>query len=383
MQELIEMALKERRPDYDEGDLKTCMNSIYAPRFERLRGRIRPMTEVLDNFFGVLSTPSLSQLDGVDSIVKDSLNTLCRAKGLSANEKRMYLNQLLMKFEVFLKKLYYLINGRELTDRDPSRNATLSSAIFGIPSLKALKHSHNPAEREFSERLDILRQLRNDEAHGSADVSEQEIDRAISIVTDMYLYAVGTNITELEMSHHDYETSRNDARSGLQVSPRRYASYDEASSSLDGSHGYGLSLAAENVDNVAEWPEPTRLELLRECLTRLINHGYAGRSTAFSKLRHWEAVYRIAADYGFVIDGDYRYFNQVIANMDIQNLPYPLPQAFLENANVGIYAQSFKDWTDEDLSGKALAEYNDIRKCALIFERIIKNKLEKLKGHGR
>ena len=380
MQELIELALKERRPDYDEEALKACMNQIYAPRFERLGGRIRPMAEVLDNFFGLLNTPSLSQLDGVDSIVKESLNTLCRAIGLSANEKRMYLNQLLMKYEVFLKKLYYLINNRELVDRDPNRNATLSSAIFGIPSLKRLKYSHNTAEIEFSERLEMLRQLRNEEAHGSADVNEQDIDRVIGIVTDMYLYAVGTNITELEMNHHDYETDHS-TTTGLQAPPRRYTSHDEVPSSPDESHNYGLPLAAENV-GVTDLPEPTRLGLLKECLTSLVNHGYAGKGVAFSKLRHWEAVYRIAADYGFVIDGDYRHFNQAIADMDIPNLPYPLPHTFLEKANVGIYAQAFKDWTEENLNGKALMEYNDIRKCALLFERIIKNRLEKLKEQG-
>ena len=59
---------------------------------------------------GLGGSGSLNTLDGVDSIVKESLNMLCMAEGLPANEKRMHLNQLLMKYEAFLKKLYYLIN---------------------------------------------------------------------------------------------------------------------------------------------------------------------------------------------------------------------------------------------------------------------------------
>ena len=83
---------------------------------------------------------------------------------------------------------------------------TRNRVIFGIPSLKSLKHSEDPDIKEFSDKLDILRQLRNDEAHESADASEQEINAAIEIVIDMYLYSVGTNITELESNGYDFQT---------------------------------------------------------------------------------------------------------------------------------------------------------------------------------
>lgn len=50
-----------------------------------------------------------------------------------------------------------------------------------------------------AQNVTLLRQLRNDEAHQSQEASEQEVNAAIDIALDMYLYAVGTNITELEM----------------------------------------------------------------------------------------------------------------------------------------------------------------------------------------
>lgn len=62
-----------------------------------------------------------------------------------------------------------------------------------LVSLKKLKYSEDPEVKAFSDRLDILRQLRNDEAHGSYIATEQEVDAAIGIVIDMYLYAAGTN----------------------------------------------------------------------------------------------------------------------------------------------------------------------------------------------
>ena len=81
-------------------------------------------------------------------------------------------------------------------------SATLTDTIFAIPSLKRLKRSTNPAFQEFDTKLTLLRQMRNDEAHGALNVSEQDIDIALQIVVDMYLYAVSTNITELEIAGH-------------------------------------------------------------------------------------------------------------------------------------------------------------------------------------
>lgn len=157
----------------------------------------------LEEHIMVLNTQSLENLDGMDSLVKESLNILCVGEHITFNEKRMHLTQLLMKYEVFLKKLYYLINNKELENKDPSKNATLSSAIFGFSSLRNLKYATNEGLKEFNDRLDIVRQLRNQEAHGSVDVTEKEVDAAIKVVIDMYLFAVGTNITELEMAGHN------------------------------------------------------------------------------------------------------------------------------------------------------------------------------------
>ncbi len=189
----MEIVRKKLRPDYNEPALKECMCQVYAPHFEKIAGIVQPIEDTVDNLFKVLDAELLEKFDGIGGVVKESLNMLCMAEGLSANEKRMHLNQLLMKYEAFLKKLYYLINKQEPEGREPGRDATLSSAIFGLPSLRKLKYSEDPEVKAFSERLDILRYLRNKEAHGSTSFTEQEIDAAIGIVIDMYLYAVGTN----------------------------------------------------------------------------------------------------------------------------------------------------------------------------------------------
>lgn len=354
MDELVEIVRKKMHPDYNETALKECLCRTYAPHFDKIAGKIRPMKETVDNLFRVLNTKSLDTLDGVDSVVKESLNMLSMAEGLSANEKRMHLSQLLMKYEAFLKKLYYLINHKELEGKEPGKGATLSSAIFGIPSLKELKISEDPAVNAFSGRLDILRKLRNDEAHGSSIATDQEIDAVIGIVTDMYLYAAGTNI--------------------IPVAKRYELSTDEIDDHY-GQYEHKLPMAAESL-SVKDLDEVARLEILRECVIKLLNYGYNKKDAVFTKQRHWEAVYRVAADHGFVIDGDYDYFKRMIDDMDIQNLPCALTKNFLDNNNTGIYAQNMKDWTSEGLAGKALAEYEDIKKCAEVFENIVVHRIK-------
>lgn len=354
MDELVEIVRKKMHPDYNETALKECLCRTYAPHFDKIAGKIRPMKETVDNLFRVLNTESLDTLDGVDSVVKESLNMLSMAEGLSANEKRMHLSQLLMKYEAFLKKLYYLINHKELEGKEPGKGATLSSAIFGIPSLKKLKISENPAVNAFSGRLDILRKLRNDEAHGSSIATDQEIDAVIGIVTDMYLYAAGTNI--------------------IPVAKRYELSTDEIDDHY-GQYEHKLPMAAESL-SVKDLDEVARLEILWECVIKLLNYGYNKKDAVFTKQRHWEAVYRVAADYGFVIDGDYDYFKRVIDDMNIQNLPCALTKNFLDNNNTGIYAQNMKDWTSEGLTGKALTEYEDIKKCAKVFENIVVHRIK-------
>lgn len=202
MDDIITMVRNMYRPQYDQKALKQAIVEQYTERFADVSHSMRGMAETVDNLFMILDLPAVESLDGMGPVVKESLNMLLRASAMEMTEKRMHLDQLLMKYESFLKKLYVLCNDRELSGRTPEASATLADAVFAIPSLRRLRHSTNAALQEFDTKLTILRQMRNDEAHGALNVSEQDIDTAIQIVIDMYLYAAGTNITELEMAGH-------------------------------------------------------------------------------------------------------------------------------------------------------------------------------------
>lgn len=215
MEDILIMVRNMYRPKYDQRALKQVIVDQFTDRFADVAHSMRSMEETVDYLFMVLDLPAVESLDGMGLVVKESLNMVLRSSVMDTMEKRMHLDQLLIKYESFLKKLYLLCKDRELRGRTPDVSATLMDAIFAIPSLKRLKGSTNPALQEFDTKLTLLRRMRNDEAHGALNVSEQDIDTALQIVVDMYLYAVGTNITELEMAGHypEREVENQNARS--------------------------------------------------------------------------------------------------------------------------------------------------------------------------
>ena len=271
-----------------------------------------------------------------------------------------------MRYEVYLKKLYYLIHKKEIPAREDSQGATLSNAVFAFPALRGLKNNPMPAYQEFSQRLIMLRQLRNDESHGSMNMTEQEVDAAIRIVIDMYLFVTGMNITELETAGYDaYKTPQEPI--AIQIH-----SYND-----EGSYGY--SMAAESFVPANELTEEQRIEVLRKSIVQMMNHGgYRSSDKTFCKQRHWIAIYRIAADEGFTIDGDFRYFKHIVDGMNLPNSKIALNIETLEKSVEGVYANSYVDWSNNGLLGKKLDEYNDISHCAEVFLKIImKNRPKK------
>ena len=356
MDELMEMVRRKLHPDYDEQALKASMCRVYAPRFESIRGEIRPMDEVVDNLFDVLDKSTLPTLDGMGDMVKDSLNMLCMAERLTLTDKRRYLNDLLLKYEVFLKKLSYIIHGREVENRDHEKNATLADAIFSIGSMRQLKYQRDEAHQQLYQELRLVRDLRNSEAHASAIATEQEVDAAIGIVIDMYLYAVGTNITEMEMAEASYVLPDEETDEAFYVSPSASAET--------------TSMAAEA--DVSGLPEEARIEILKRCVLAL--QGYDPAHSVFCKQRHWESLFRIAADYGFVIDGasGYSQFVRFVDKMQLAHTPGQLTVDLLCRLNTGVYAEDFREWTSAGLDGRRLSEYEDLRKVCEAFAVIVK-----------
>lgn len=111
----------------------------------------------------------------------------------------VHFNTLVGKFEPFLKKLYFLINNRELTTCEGSADSTtFSDCIFGHDSLKRLKHTTDVRYYRFRDYLDKVRGWRNEEAHSAPEIPDAELREAVHILVTMYAYVIAKSLPELE-----------------------------------------------------------------------------------------------------------------------------------------------------------------------------------------
>lgn len=356
--------------------IKYSIKDILKKTLADVAPYMRSQDEVLDSVFFVLGKETLEKLDGVGLFISRAFTNLF-VKKASIVDKHVAFNLLVTKFEAYLKKLYYLMEGKEVAPQHEGDPVTWKDVIHAVRPLWTLKYSDKPAYQTLYRYLLMVKEWRNSEAHISPTASEQEIDTAINVIITLYFYATGSCITELESNGHDVESHANIIPLNPNQS-RPYTLDDADSAEHEDMYGDGMKMAAERT-TVQDLEEATRFEILKNCMTKLLNYSYNKRNAVFTKLRHWEAVYRVAVDYGFAIDGDYIYFKNLIDRMNLQKLPYALTTNFLANHNVGIYAKDLKDWTSDGLEGKELSEYEDIKKCADVFDAIVKNTIKSYK----
>lgn len=186
-------------------DMEKLHEALYnnmTHTFQAIGRYIRPLSEVIRTFLKVLQAPSLSNLDGINDIVLDSMNHVYHAQNMRLVDRRRHFNSLVGHYEPFLKKLYYLINGEQIPDREDGQKPTFGDAVFAFRALKGLRNNSNPIYQQFYQFLENVRQWRNIEAHEANIATEQDLIAATHIVIAMYIYIVSQVTTELEMSDY-------------------------------------------------------------------------------------------------------------------------------------------------------------------------------------
>ena len=319
---------------------------------------MRPLEEIIGSVFYVINTPSIPTLDGVDIFIQRAFENLFR-NNATLVDKHIAFNQLVTKFEAYLKKLYYLIHKEEVKARNEGDTPSWKDALYAHKCLWNLRWSTDETKQQMYQWLLLVKGWRNEESHISPTASEQEVDIAISIILTLYFYVTGSSITDLEMNGHDTEAPVANTTGGIVHFPL-YFEREEV-----------YALVADS--GVKELPEEDRITILKKCIVNLL--GYDPQKSIFSKQRHWEAIYRIAADYGFVIDGDYSYFKYFIDKMNLSYIPAVLSETIIERLNKGVYATRFDEWSENELDEKQLREFNDIKACAKAFELIVKENI--------
>ena len=184
---------------YDEAVLKENLAAAMQGEFAGVCSKMRSLPEIIDYLFFVLNTTSIPKLDGIDTLLKESLNNIYTNPHITSIVKYSFFNSLVQKYEAFLKKLYFLINDEEIPGHD-GKEPALADSIHAFKCLWDLKHSTDDEGKKFSGYLQMLRDWRNDEAHNAPCTTDAEVDAAIKVAVSLYLYVTAFSITDLEMA---------------------------------------------------------------------------------------------------------------------------------------------------------------------------------------
>ena len=182
--------------------IKLSIRDILKTTLKGVSQYMRPQDEVLNSVFYVLGKESLESLDSVGLFISRAFSNLY-VKDATIVDKFVSFNLLVTKFEAYLKKLYYLMHGREVQPQYEGRDVTWKDVIHAIHPLWGLKYSDNGEMQRLYGYLRMVKGWRNDESHISPTASEAELNAAIQVIITMYFYATGSCITDLESAGLD------------------------------------------------------------------------------------------------------------------------------------------------------------------------------------
>ena len=187
--------------------------------FEEMRDNVRelvkkdlrkcegmPLTkDVINAFFKILNTTTIPSVDGVRLDVYKAMDELFGRKKVNIIDKHVHSGNLSVKFEVYLKKLYYMLHGTEIQPTEEGRNVTLANCIHAFPCLKRLRWSTKETEQKLSGYLDIIRNNRNTSdgngAHSSYLLTEKQLDDNIKAFVTLYIYVTGMCLNDIKMKY--------------------------------------------------------------------------------------------------------------------------------------------------------------------------------------
>lgn len=167
--------------------------------FTEIQQYLRPSSEIAECLIKVINAQTISSIDGVNDILLDSFNRLYCLKNMKLVDKRRHFNTIVTKFEVFLKKLYYLIHKTEMrSGRDEASMPTFVDCILAFSCLRGLRHNSDTRYQKFSSYLESVKEWRNNESHIAPDATAQELGSAIHVVTTMYFFVISQSMMELD-----------------------------------------------------------------------------------------------------------------------------------------------------------------------------------------
>ena len=200
---LVLMRLQEQlNPEINEKLLQEKLVEEFTEDFMQLCGvRYRSLEEVAKWLFKVLDTETIQSLDGIKKI-RRIINLIYRTQGRD-EDMQDWLQLLLSGFEPYLKKMYYLCEGKELTRLDGKHVQFLDAA-------KAMRvnqlHYDMPEEyNNMKTYYEFVHSQRNDTTHQAPVIENKDVKPGIHMTMAMYLYSTMISITDMEMGETRHE----------------------------------------------------------------------------------------------------------------------------------------------------------------------------------
>lgn len=200
---VVDMLAKNTSKDqsfpFDAEKLIAMIADAQSGEFEGLKMWIRPLPEVVDTLLHLVVKETLPKYDGMNDLIKDSLNNLYCNDQMRMVDKRRHFNTLLNKYEAFLKKVFYILNKYDMRPVIADHQMpSLTDAILSFPCLAGLRNNPDERYQKFSTYLEMLKTWRNDESHEAVVSTEQDLKVAIHVVVAMYVFVVSQITADLE-----------------------------------------------------------------------------------------------------------------------------------------------------------------------------------------
>lgn len=191
---------------YTIDNLQQKMLPLVREEFKETAGYSRTVENAFEWMVKVIKVNSISKYNGMTETVLNALFKLyCSPNTLTLAEKRIYLKTLVTGYESYLKKLYFLITDKEVTDKNGDiEHAALSNALYYM-QLSKLQYSTKKEEQKFGQYVGMLVNLRNDENHQAKSLNAKEVQLGIHVVTTMYLYVTLVNQYPLEAADNKFK----------------------------------------------------------------------------------------------------------------------------------------------------------------------------------
>lgn len=195
---------RQRRDDSNQLTLQETKDNLRLCVKNDLRiiNNMPPTADAIDALYKILLIEALPSVDGVGIEIHKAIDELFGRRNVNVRDKHVDSGILSVKFEVFLKKIYFMLHDEEVQPQFAGEHVTLANCIFAFPCLRKLRNSIKPAEQKLSIYLDVIRANRNSNegngAHASCIMTETQLDNNIKAFATLYVYVVGMCLEELK-----------------------------------------------------------------------------------------------------------------------------------------------------------------------------------------